>query len=262
MSGYNMINLTLPNKARGQNQYQRAARRFHKWLKNGVLIQDEKPAIYFYQQEFKLDEEKNSRRGKGAWVRRLGFIACLGLHSHSSIYGHERTRIELKEDRFRLLVKVQANLEPIFLLYSDPQGFLESIFKEYASSSKPLVCFRGQEKNINTLWRLTEPAILKSIKRKMANKSLFIADGHHRYEVSLKYQNLMRKKLSRQFRADEDFNYIMAYFCPLQSKGLLVNSVLDLKEILRLAKLGRKLPPKSTYFYPKVLSGMVIYKFR
>ena len=32
----------------------------------------------------------------------------------------------------------------------------------------------------------------------------------------------------------------------------------DLKEV---ALAGHRMPPKSTYFYPKLLTGMVIYKF-
>ena len=197
---------------------------------------------------------KNFTRAKTARFRRRGFIACLSLDNSSSIYGHEHTHIEPKQDRFKLLVKVQANLEPIFILFPDRRGFLEDIFKRYVLPKKPLIRFRDKEKNMNILWRLTKPAILKKIQRRMANKILFIADGHHRYEVSLNYRNLMRK-------AEGNFNYIMAYFCPIQSTGLFVKSSIDLKEILRMAKLGKKLPPKSTYFYPKIPSGLVIYKF-
>ena len=278
LSRYNMIHLTLPCEALDENRYQKAAQSFRKWLGKGVFLRDKEPAIYFYEQEFKIGQIKDFPGGrrtrftphlfsssngfvrdKGAGFRRLGFIACLNLHNSSSIYGHEHTRIEPKEDRFKLLVKAQANLEPIFMLFSDPRGFLQDVFKKYVLPNKPLICFQDQEKNMNTLWRLTKPDILKKMKTKMANKILFIADGHHRYEVSLNYQDMMRKRLKRR---DEDFNYIMVYFCPIQSKGLLVKSSIDLKEILRMAKLGKKFPAKTTYFYPKVPSGLVIYKFR
>ncbi|MEF9438447.1 MAG: hypothetical protein L0922_06830 [Candidatus Mariimomonas ferrooxydans] len=32
----------------------------------------------------------------------------------------------------------------------------------------------------------------------------------------------------------------------------------DVKEV---ALAGQRMPPKATYFYPKLLTGMVIYKF-
>jgi uncharacterized protein (DUF1015 family) len=35
-------------------------------------------------------------------------------------------------------------------------------------------------------------------------------------------------------------------------------SVKDVKEV---ALAGQRMPPKSTYFYPKLLTGMVIYRF-
>ena len=34
-----------------------------------------------------------------------------------------------------------------------------------------------------------------------------------------------------------------------------------IKEIRRLAGMGIRLPQKATYFYPKLLSGLVINKF-
>ncbi|MDP1758598.1 MAG: hypothetical protein Q8K77_02205, partial [Thermodesulfovibrionales bacterium] len=33
------------------------------------------------------------------------------------------------------------------------------------------------------------------------------------------------------------------------------------KDVERVALSGERMPPKSTYFYPKLLTGMVIYKF-
>ena len=33
------------------------------------------------------------------------------------------------------------------------------------------------------------------------------------------------------------------------------------KDVERVALSGERMPPKSTYFYPKLSTGMVIYKF-
>jgi uncharacterized protein (DUF1015 family) len=35
----------------------------------------------------------------------------------------------------------------------------------------------------------------------------------------------------------------------------------DISEVRDVAMAGHRMPPKSTYFYPKLLTGMVIYKF-
>jgi len=34
-----------------------------------------------------------------------------------------------------------------------------------------------------------------------------------------------------------------------------------IQQIINIATSGNKMPPKSTYFYPKVLSGLVVNKF-
>jgi len=225
LSGYNMIHLTLPEYTINKNQYQRSAYRFHNWLKKGILLQDKEPAIYFYLQEFKTGERKESHRGKGYKFRRVGFIACLSLFNSSFTHGHEYTRIEAKEDRFKLLAEVRANLEPIFVLFPDPQRFAQNIFRKYVLPNKPLIRFQDHGKNMNILWKVVDPNIIKKIKAKMENKPIFIADGHHRYEVSLNYQDLMRKTLNRPFQGNEDFNYIMTYFCPIESPDLIIRPV-------------------------------------
>ena len=35
----------------------------------------------------------------------------------------------------------------------------------------------------------------------------------------------------------------------------------NIKDVKDVALAGERMPPKSTYFYPKLLTGMVIYKF-
>ncbi len=34
-----------------------------------------------------------------------------------------------------------------------------------------------------------------------------------------------------------------------------------IEDVKKVALAGERMPPKSTYFYPKLLTGMVIYKF-
>ncbi|MGD9014485.1 MAG: DUF1015 domain-containing protein [Candidatus Omnitrophota bacterium] len=228
LSPFNMIHLTLPKKAKGRNEYKVAVRRFHDYLRKQVFFQDRQPAIYLYRQDFKTNQAKGDHQTKEIKFRRLGFIACLGLAGSSSIFGHEHTRIEPKEDRFKLLLNVQANLEPIFVLFTDPGGSIQQLLNRYVRANKPLIRFLDQEQNNNTFWRLVNPDILSQIKRRMGNKIIFIADGHHRYEVSLNYQELMLEKLKQAHMAVSDkegWNYIMAYFCPMQSPGLVIKPV-------------------------------------
>jgi uncharacterized protein (DUF1015 family) len=55
----------------------------------------------------------------------------------------------------------------------------------------------------------------------MKDKAVFIADGHHRYEASIRYKNELKMK-NTKFTEDEAYNHVMVYFTPVESKGLVV----------------------------------------
>ncbi len=62
---------------------------------------------------------------------------------------------------------------------------------------------------------------MEDIKAKMQNENVFIADGHHRYEVACTYRDSMRRRLPK-VTGKESFNYIMAYFTNVDSRGLTI----------------------------------------
>ena len=88
-----------------------------------MLERDEQPAIYFMSQRFKLKtgEEK---------IRR-GFIALVQLQdlNGGDIRPHEKTHDAPKEDRLKLMLACQAQLSPIFALYSQPKQTINRILE-------------------------------------------------------------------------------------------------------------------------------------
>ena len=66
-----------------------------------------------------------------------------------------------------------------------------------------------------------EQQILEDIRLSMQNENIFIADGHHRYEVACTYRDQMRRR-SLNLTGQESFNYIMAYFSNADSRGLTI----------------------------------------
>jgi uncharacterized protein (DUF1015 family) len=70
-------------------------------------------------------------------------------------------------------------------------------------------------------WKLDDPKLVSQIVGSLANQALFIADGHHRYEVSCE---IRRQKLSHIAKptGDEPFNYVMTYFTNMDSKDLKI----------------------------------------
>ncbi|MDD5155723.1 MAG: DUF1015 domain-containing protein [Candidatus Omnitrophica bacterium] len=223
LDGHNLIHILLGKDVPGEDKYRRAADYFNSWIKEGILRQDEQPAVYFYIQQYKL---------KGESKTRMGFISLLGLGSADScVFAHEHTRLEPKEDRFKLIKRVKANLSPIFVVFPDSKRIIQRIYQKYIADKKPFIEINDDEKVLHKVWRIDDPRALEEIKERVHNEDIFIADGHHRYEVACMYRDQMRGKLAAP-TGRESFNYIMAYFTSADSRGL---SILPIHRLIQLS---------------------------
>ncbi len=212
LSPYNLTHILLGKDIPGEDKYQRARNYFREWLKNKILIQEDKPCIYFYRQQYKI---------KGESKTRFGLIALLHLEDKKpSVFGHEHTRLEPKEDRLRLLRQVKANLSPIFVVFSDKQRVIQHCDQEI-ENKKPFIEVTDDEKTTHRLWRLDRRELINKIQSGIEKENIFIADGHHRYEVACAYRDEMKEK-SGSIKQDEDFDYILAYFTNIESRGLTI----------------------------------------
>lgn len=215
---FNFIRLEYGKEKPGDNdaanKYTRAGELLQQWLQSGVLVQDENPAIYYYRQEYKVQGERHSR---------LGFIAAMKIQDakDSKIFPHENTHAAAKEDRFKLWTAVGANLSPIFVCFSDRERKVEKIFITHLAVTKPLFDVTDDDGVKHLFWKLDDPKLVAQIVSSLANQSLFIADGHHRYEVACE---IRRQKLAHIAKPTglEPFNYVMTYFTNIDSKDLKI----------------------------------------
>ncbi len=127
-SPYNYCRLILPME---ENKYQMAQQRIEQWLKEGVLAKENEPAVFVSRQEFTLDGKK---------YERTGIIAALRLYEYSEnmVFPHEGTYKAPKADRLNMLRTVQKDLEPVFLIYSDPERKTIAFLQE-AAKTKPII---------------------------------------------------------------------------------------------------------------------------
>jgi len=221
---HNFLHILLAKDIKGSNKYKRAAKIFKQWQSEKVLIREDKPAVYFYSQEYKVDGKKKTR---------YGFLALLRLgEKKSDVYAHENTRKAAKEDRFSLIKEVKANLSPIFIIFPDKKRIINQLSKKCPKSLKPFISVTDKETTNHKLWRLDSPELLTSIVDKMNKEDFFIADGHHRYEVACNYRDLMRQKLGSQIK-DDRFNYLLAYFTNTDPEGL---SIFPIHRLIKLSK--------------------------
>lgn len=218
-SPYNFIRLILNRDEQGDdstnNRYIRSTMFFNEWLKEGILKQDSQKAVYFYKQDYFSEDKELSR---------LGFIALLEISDTGIIFPHENTHAAPKTDRLELIKNIKANLSPIFTIFSDKGRIVENIFKNDLSKRQPDLLLKDAQGIRNSLWRLTHEKKIQEIGKKMKEKQIFIADGHHRFEVATMYSKLMQQQDS-DYSPDKSYNYIMTYFTPLESESLHIMPV-------------------------------------
>jgi len=175
MSPYNAVRLELAEPEGGADRYATAASTLDRWLRAGVLIREERPAFYLHEHSFTVGGRK---------LRRLGLLAAVDL-GQTTVYPHEDTLKEPKEDRLRLLRACRTYFSPIFALYPDPQGKASRWLSSYIASHPPDLEIGGEEGH--RVWVVTEETALEAIRGLFLPLPLFIADGHHRYETALAY---------------------------------------------------------------------------
>jgi uncharacterized protein (DUF1015 family) len=209
----NFIHVDFARDIPEDDKYSRSARCLEDWIKKDILVRDEKPSVYFYSHQYWINREKKVR---------FGFIALLKLdEKKGSVFGHEHTRLEPKEDRLKLMNVTQANLSPIFVVFSDKKRLVNNLWNNTVSHKKPIMDIADEDKNTHKIWRIDDQRTLDKIAVSMEEERMFIADGHHRYEVACAYRDEMKKKKTETFQ-EEGFNFIMAYFTNIDPVGLTI----------------------------------------
>ncbi|MGB8769171.1 MAG: DUF1015 domain-containing protein [Candidatus Korobacteraceae bacterium] len=217
-SPYNLVRVILGKPQPGDNDlenvYTRAAASLQQWQAEGVLVPDPEPSIYLYTQTFKVPGDAS-----GATAERRGFIALGQVedYDHKVVFRHEQTLSKPKADRLNLLRATRAHCGQIFMLYSDPAGEIDSAL---AQKRPPDVEVRDQYDVLHRMWRVSDPAVLRAVQNKIADKKLIIADGHHRYETALTYRNEMRNHANPNLRAPSE--RMMMTFVNMDAPGLVV----------------------------------------
>ncbi len=218
LNPYNFIHIELgkdtPTDTPTENKYSRAKKLYDEWIQKGILLKDRQGCIYYYKQEYKIRGQKYSR---------LGFIALMRLpdENDSKIFPHENTHSRAKEDRLRLWSTLKANLSPIFVCFSDRAKKVQNIFQQKVSLESSFLDVVDTDGVRHTLWRLEDPLLIEEIDRTLADQHLFIADGHHRYEVASEYRRLQLNPKT-QSNGQEPFHYIMTYFTNMDSSDLMI----------------------------------------
>jgi uncharacterized protein (DUF1015 family) len=211
---YNFVRLILaredPPDETGRDRYDRAGRAYRDWQRSGVLRRDPAPALYLYEQSFAI---------AGRRLRRRGFLAALRLEAYEAgvVFPHERTFSRHKDDRLRLMRTCPANLEAILGFYAGPAAPVTELL-ERGMTPPPSVALTDEEGESHRLWPLTDPDEIRLLQAALADRPVFIADGHHRYETALQFRDERR----RQTGAAGESDFVLTNLIHAEDPGLLI----------------------------------------
>ena len=212
-SPYNFCRVDF-SKEPPPERYDISQNTWQQWLANDIICRDTRPALYFHRHTFTLPD--------GSTKTRQGFFAARRLESlgAGSIKPHENTLDGPKEDRFSLMQATHTQLSPVFSLYSDPEDLLAQAIAGFLKTT-PFMDFMTVEHERHQLWKVRDMEAAAVVEKALADKPLFIADGHHRYETALRYQGEMHR-VYPDLPDDAAANYGLMYFCNMQDAGLVI----------------------------------------
>jgi uncharacterized protein (DUF1015 family) len=216
---YNIIRLILGKKKIGDsdwdNRYTRSGDYFQRWESEEILSRSDEPAMYVTSLTYDPGD------GSGTRVR-WGLIALAHIEDEESgvILPHEMTFSAHRDDRLRLMRACNAQLSQVFGLYEDPENRVLSCFKK-AIQAPPLISFDFTDGTSHQMWAVQDQSVFKRVADAMLDKPIFIADGHHRYETSRNYRNIMRARYGWR-PPNKAYEYVMMYLTNMDDAGLTI----------------------------------------
>ena len=190
---HNVVRIIRPHHATGQpgSSWDDAAADLRQWLADGILVADDRPALYVYEQFAGGQDGRQDRLQRGL----IGAVRLVPREA-GIVQPHEAVAPGPVAGRLALMEATQANLEPIFLLYDGQAGPAgpgpaTRIVTEIAQARPPLAEARTPDGIRHRLWAITDPAELGQIAADLGPRTALIADGHHRYAA---YRELQRRR--------------------------------------------------------------------
>ncbi|MEA1959639.1 MAG: DUF1015 domain-containing protein [Chloroflexota bacterium] len=216
LSPHNVIRLDFgldqPDDSESNNKYTRASSYVKQWLDEGILSQDEQPAFYLVKHRFHLGDSVLSR---------FSLVARMRLEDleTGSVRPHERTMSKPREDRLNLLRACDVNFSPIMVLFRHKAEGFEALLGDIIERPSPHAVDKdGVE---FAMWTVTDEDAIASISNLLADKMLYIADGHHRYETALNYSR-ERRAAGPSDGDDAPYNFVMMTITPAEDPGLIM----------------------------------------
>ena len=163
--------------AAGDAEIADAAALLREWRSAGAVIQDETASYYLHEHEF-VDGAGRDQ------VRRAIFCAVELTPWGDGVMAHERTMPGPKATRTALRSVVGADISPLMAFVPDADGRLAGIVED-ALVLPTLHDGVDPTGDRHTLRVIDDGAVVSAITDAFAADTIYMADGHHRYESAL-----------------------------------------------------------------------------
>jgi uncharacterized protein (DUF1015 family) len=155
-----------------------AARTLTSWVEDGTLARRDGPVAYYYRHATSADPDELTVEGI--------VIRVLLEPWGGAIRRHEHTMPGPKQDRLGLLEATGTQLSPILAVYFDRSDRYHHVMGRGWSDE-----WRARDDD-GLLHQLTAIEADDRLIGYLGRQTLFVADGHHRYETALAYQAQVR----------------------------------------------------------------------
>ena len=181
--------------------YERASGYYNNWIKNEIMQIDNEDAVYIWDQKFSINHINYNRRALIVKVKSES-------SSKNDIIPHELTIDDSIKDRLKLFNQLNAQFSQVFSLYDDNDNSIKKIIKKNIKEPILEADFDGV---YNELFKIKSKKIIKDIIKKFKDKKIYIADGHNRYETTIRYHNLKNQN-----------GYCLMSLIPINDPGLII----------------------------------------
>lgn len=182
--------------------YEKARDNIDAFLKTGIFINEEKPALYLYRQI--MDGRVQT-----------GIVGCVAVDEYENniIKKHELTRVEKEIDRINHFDVCDTNTEPVFLTYRDDKR-IRTVMEGFAAGNDPVYDVTAADGVQHILWVIDDEQMIEGLVSLFDEiPAMYIADGHHRSASACKVGEKRRDE-KPDYTGDEEFNFFMAAIFP------------------------------------------------
>ena len=195
--------IDLPSEDRddAEKVYDCSAANLQEMIDDGVLVQDEKPAIYIYR----LQMDGHTQFG-------LAVGCSVDEYVTGAIKKHEFTRRDKEDDRARHMEVLGVNAGPVLFTYRPVDEIRESVAR--LTTGAPAVEFTADDGIGHAVWIVDGAEDIASLQKSFsAVKALYVADGHHRTASAHRVRDIYRDR-NPHHTGNEAYNHFLAVIFP------------------------------------------------